>query len=86
MSTPTVDFTLPLRELNPDRDLSKTRRPAGDPIGLLNLEPKESCLNGGGRPTELAKFQLAGLLLLQVARREDRNRLLKEPDELGMKH
>ena len=42
-------------------------------------------LECGGQPTKLAKYQLAGLLLLQGARREDRNRLLKELDELGMK-
>jgi len=43
-------------------------------------------LERGGRPTELAKYQLASFLLLQAARREDRNRLLKDLDELGMKH
>ena len=35
-------------------------------------------LERGGRPVDHAKYLLAGLQLLQAARREDRNRLLKE--------
>ncbi len=43
-------------------------------------------LERSGRTADHAKYVLAGLLLLQAARREDRDRLLKELDELKMKH
>jgi hypothetical protein len=45
-----------------------------------------SLLERSGRAADHAKYVLAGLLRLQAARREDRDRFLKELDELKMKH